>query len=132
MKNKAFSLIELMIVIVIVAILAAIAVPMFTNMVAQSRSADGSAALALVRAKQEVFRSTHFRYATTLTELPGYTEDPSNYGQFYTVTITEADANTFTAISTDSQDSVGYKDPGTDKWTINQDMKDPYHETKGW
>ncbi|MCB1042422.1 MAG: prepilin-type N-terminal cleavage/methylation domain-containing protein [Acidobacteria bacterium] len=132
MKRSAFSIIELMIVVVILGILAAIAVPLYSGMVAQSRSADGSAALSQLKAKQEVFRSTHFRYASTLTDLPGYDADPFNYGTHYQVTIENATNTTFRAVAADRQKAIGGKEPGDDVWFINETTKDPVHQSKGW
>lgn len=131
-KRAGFSLIELMVVIVVIGILAAIAVPLYTSRVAQSRSSDGAAALALVKAKQEVFRSTHFRYANTLDELPGYDSDPADYGNYYRVTIDSATANTFRAVASDAQDAVGRKAAGADVWFITESTKEAVHESKGW
>ena len=51
--NRGFTLVELMIVVAIVAILAAIGYPSYQNSVQKSRRADGRAALQEAAARQE-------------------------------------------------------------------------------
>ena len=131
MKSKGFSLIELMVVIAIIAILAGIALPLYTGHVARSKSSEGGAALSLVKTRQEAFRSTHFRYAATLSELPGYDADTVNVGQFYQITLV-ATPTTFTATASDTQKAIGSKAPGTDIWTIDQDSSKPEHTSEGY
>ena len=64
MKSKGFSLIELMIVIVIVSILAAIAIPSYREQVAKSRRAEAMRGLGDLLLRQERWRSNHTSYAT--------------------------------------------------------------------
>ncbi len=56
-SNKGITLIELLLVILIVAILAAIAVPIYTNYMARARRSDAKVALEQVRAAQEMWRA---------------------------------------------------------------------------
>lgn len=67
-KVKGFTLIELMIVVVIVAILAAIAIPSYQNSIQQTRRSDAREALTRIAAMQERFFFTNNRYGT-LVEL---------------------------------------------------------------
>lgn len=64
-KQQGFTLIELMIVIAIIAILAAIALPMYQNYVAKSQAAAGLAEISPGRAQAEI-RITEARLTTTL------------------------------------------------------------------
>jgi type IV pilus assembly protein PilE len=65
MKNqKGFTLIEVMIVVVIVAILAAIAVPSYQDSIRKTRRADAKEALTRIAALQERFFFTNNRYGT--------------------------------------------------------------------
>lgn len=66
-QNAGFTLIELMIVVVIVAILAGIAYPSYTRYVIEARRADGQAALLQVAAQLEKFYSQCGRYTTAIT-----------------------------------------------------------------
>ncbi|QGT77485.1 prepilin-type N-terminal cleavage/methylation domain-containing protein [Guyparkeria halophila] len=72
--NHGFTLVELMIVVVIVAILASIALPSFLEQINKTRRADGTSKLLEIMQAQERYRTTEFTYTTDLTEL-GYTVD---------------------------------------------------------
>ena len=70
MKSRmGFTLIELLVVIVIIGILAAIAIPMYTNSMQRARRADAKTALEQLRAAQEMRRAEQGGYSTDLTEL---------------------------------------------------------------
>ena len=70
MKSRmGFTLIELLVVIVIIGILAAIAIPMYTNYMQRARRADAKTALEQLRAAQEMRRAEQGGYSTDLTEL---------------------------------------------------------------
>ena len=68
-SKKGITLIELLVVISIVAILAAIAVPVYTNYMQRARRADAKTALEQLRAAQEMFRAERGSYSTNLTQL---------------------------------------------------------------
>ena len=67
--KKGITLVELLIVIVIVGILAAIAIPSYTNYMVRTRRADAKTALEQFRAAQEMRRAERGSYATDITEL---------------------------------------------------------------
>jgi type IV pilus assembly protein PilE len=65
MKRLAgFTLIELMVVVAIMAILAAIAIPSFTEQVRKSRRTDAIQGLGDIQLKQERWRANHTTYGT--------------------------------------------------------------------
>jgi type IV pilus assembly protein PilE len=67
--NRGLTLIELMIVIVIVGILAAIAIPAYTNYMQRARRVDAKTALEHLRASQEMFRAERGFYTTNINSL---------------------------------------------------------------
>jgi type IV pilus assembly protein PilE len=74
-KLRGFTLIELMIVIVIVAILLTIALPSYQQQVRKTRRSLARAELMEVMARQEQFFLDHRHYAGVLTDL-GYPASP--------------------------------------------------------
>jgi prepilin-type N-terminal cleavage/methylation domain-containing protein len=76
LSSKGFTLIELMIVVVIIGILAAVAVPAYFNHILRSRQADAYHNLLDIKAAQEVVYSLENNYATADTALHNIT--PAN------------------------------------------------------
>jgi type IV pilus assembly protein PilE len=102
MKQRGVTLIELMIVVSIVSILAAIAYPSYRNQLMRSHRAEGKAALLQVQVAQEKYFLQASRYGT-LAELStislGLKADGSDF----------VTANGYYKISFPSQDDVSYK-----------------------
>lgn len=73
--QRGFTLIEVMIVVIVVAILAAIAFPQYRDYVLRSNRAVAKSLLTQVADRQEQFYSANKRYSDDLTEL-GYPADP--------------------------------------------------------
>lgn len=102
--NGGFSLIELMIVVVIIALLAAVALPSYQNSIAKSRRTVAKTALLDLAARQEKYFSTMNQYTTELTGtaglgIPSTTLSDGN-SALYTLEITvdnKANPPTFTA-----------------------------------
>ena len=62
--RKAFTLIELMIVVVIVAILAASAYPIYRSVVSRAYEAEVLSGMAVFRTAQRLYRAEYGRYGT--------------------------------------------------------------------
>jgi type IV pilus assembly protein PilE len=99
---QGFTLIELMIVVVVAGILAAVALPAYQQMVIKGRRADAVAALSAVQQAQERWRANNARYTDDLNKLGlGNATDKGHYlialdgvdAAGYTVTATVAEGS---------------------------------------
>ena len=61
-RLKGFSLVELMIVIVIIGVLAAIAVPIYSNNVQKAKRSEADAALGSIRTQLDIYIAEYGRY----------------------------------------------------------------------
>lgn len=61
-KIRGFTLIELMIVVAVIAVLAMIALPMFTEQLRKGKRAEAMRALAQIQLRQEAYRSNATSY----------------------------------------------------------------------
>ena len=64
-KSRGFTLIELMIVVAIIGVLSALAIPAFRSYVQKARMTEGSAFLGEIRQREEAYRAEFGQYATT-------------------------------------------------------------------
>jgi len=121
LKSKTgITLIELLIVVVIVGILAAIAIPMYTGYMQRARRADAKTALEQLRAAQEMRRAERGSYAVTadIVALRTTWGAPAATIGDYTITMAATTATfTGTATAFTSRQSVDTAVP----LTINQD-----------
>jgi type IV pilus assembly protein PilE len=106
MNRRGFTLVELMIVVAVLGILAAIAVPMYRGYISTSKMAEAKANLETIRLLQEQYYADHRVYvaggdtAGLIAALPGF--EPGNpTGLFYTYSVTlPGGAQTFLATAT--------------------------------
>ena len=63
-KNHGFTLVELMIVIVIIGVLAAIAVPIYTSNVQKAKMSEADAALGTIRTQLRIYKAENGDYPT--------------------------------------------------------------------
>lgn len=102
-RQRGFTLIELLIVIVIIAILAAIAIPSYRHYVVKAHRTDARRALLELAGKQERYFYSHNTYADSLDKLSVGSSTVD--GNQYTIEVTDAsDADfTLTATAIDAQ-----------------------------
>jgi len=96
-KQNGFTLIELMIVVAIIGILAALAYPSYQESVTKARRADGMALLTEIVNAQERYFTQNNTYTTDLTDLgyPSATNVESEEG-FYKATASVCTGATIT------------------------------------
>ena len=71
-SKKGLTLIELLVVIMIVGILAAVAIPAYSNYMIRARRADAKTALEQLRASQEMRRAERGSYTTDISRASNY------------------------------------------------------------
>jgi prepilin-type N-terminal cleavage/methylation domain-containing protein len=77
--SKGFTLVELMVVVSIIAILAAIAIPIYTNYVYRGKQVEAKTLLMTLKVEEEQFHAENNCYTTTITDLVETNKDfPNN------------------------------------------------------
>ena len=120
-QQKGFTLIELMVVVAIVGILVAVALPSYTDYVIRSKRADATGALMAATNAMERWRANNFSYAGASAGVTFAANVPSDgsASPYYTLSISNLSASTYTitarAIS-EQDDSLG----GPERLIIDQ------------
>jgi len=102
--RKGFTLVELMVVVIIVGVLAAVAVPIFRGNVKRAMASEGAALLGSVLTAQKVYYAEHATYTQSKTALM---VDGTGNKYFTDYTVTSADENGFVATTTGRGDADG-------------------------
>lgn len=121
--SAGVTLLELLVVVVIVGILAAIAVPSYRNYVLRAQRSDATATLLRIAAAQEKFYLQNNTYTTTFGTggLNLGATNASEHG-WYTVAIAKNPELTqgFTATATAPSTSPQYRDTECREFSINE------------
>ena len=96
---RGMTLIELLIVVAIVGILAAIAGPALNDQVIKSRRADARNTLLAAQIEQEQYRANNLTYATSMSAM-GMGSFDSTTRDYYRVEVVSADATGFLITAT--------------------------------
>ncbi len=96
---RGMTLIELLIVVAIVGILAAIAGPAWNDQVIKSRRADARNTLLAAQIEQEQYRANNLTYATSMSAM-GMGSFDSTTRDYYRVEVVSADATGFLITAT--------------------------------
>lgn len=118
---RAFSLQELLVVLVIIGILTLIALPNLMPLISRAKSAEAQQQLAFIHSLQKTYFYSHSRYSNSLEEI-GYEQVRTvNEGGTanYFLEITEASESGFKAKATAVVDFDG--DGILNVWEIDQD-----------
>lgn len=110
-KSAGFTLIELMIVVAIVSILLAVAIPSYNSQMRKSRRAEAKQILSDMQLQQEKWRSSHATYGTSTSVSTSNVPIPAT-STYYTITLTTAATATgygytATAVGAQAADSCG-------------------------
>ncbi len=97
-RQQGFTLIELMIAVIIIAILAGIALPAYQDYVRKARRADAHDSLMFIHNLQEKWRANNPQYSGSLADI-GFTGAASADG-YYSLALSGASATGFTATAT--------------------------------
>jgi type IV pilus assembly protein PilE len=132
--KEGVTLLEVMVVVVIVGILAAIAIPAYNDYITRARRSDAFTALETVRAAQEMYRAEkgEYRNSTDFNNglLPGCRSDMAENN--YTITLPTATATTFTVRAAPKNKQAGDYTFEVDQNGTKQYNDGSLHTVKSW
>lgn len=105
-RSSGFTLIEMMIVVAIIAILAAVAVPSYTGYVQRGKLAEATATLSDLRVRLEQWYQDNRKYTNAADNACGVAMPAAGY---FTFTCANADTQQFVVTATGAGDMAGYE-----------------------
>ena len=132
MKNKGFTLLELLIVIAIIGILAGVAYPSYMQYLLKSKRSEAQSILIELANRQEMYYLDHHQYAADLKTELGLSANPFiTENGYYSVSSSSATATvdftlTATAINTQAADT------DCAKLGINQNLEKTATSSSCW
>lgn len=108
-RCRGWSLVELMVALLVLAILLSLAYPAYNNQVIKSRRADGHALLYEAAQRQQQFFTSNNQYTATVG-VGGLEMAAASDSGFYTLSINRPNATTYTLTAT----AVSPQDADTD------------------
>ena len=133
-KSKGFTLLELIIVIIIIGILAALALSSYSGMVEKGRTAEAKLLLGDIRTMETAYFLENGVYTTNITGLGlGITTDTCNNASWYKYTSSSSTAAvpvlTATRCTSGGKSPTGSTPPGA--YTIQLDMNTSQFNVSG-
>ncbi len=122
--NKGFTLVELMITVSILAILAAVAIPAYSNYMNRAKQSDAIIGLKAAQMAQEQYYSENNEYSSKIDLLPGFSDGDTDNAYVkgeYTLSVASASTTAFSIAATSGT--------LTDRWKIDQAMINPVADT---
>ena len=120
-RQKGLTLVELMVVVAVMAVIASIAYPLYTNQVQKTRRADAKIALESIALAQERFFTINGRYTGSLSSLQ-VSDDIQGGGSdqgYYDISVV-ASTIQFTVTAEKSSTGAQSSDNDCAEFTINQ------------
>lgn len=124
-RPAGFTLLELMIVVAVIAVLAAIALPNYIEQVRKGKRAEAVQAIGDMQLRQERWRADNSSYAT-LDELTGSAANSTAYNaglKYYTISISGNNATDYVITATRKGDLAN--DPRCGNFTLTRDIVAP-------
>ena len=123
-RTPGFTLVELMVTVAIIAVLAAVAIPAYSNYINRAKQSDAIIGLKAAQMAQEQYFSENHAYCSTIDWLPGFADDNANNSYTkgeYTLSASATTVPSFEVKATSSK--------LTDRWKIDQSMINPEADT---
>jgi type IV pilus assembly protein PilE len=123
-RSRGFTIVELMITVVVIAVLAALAYPSFLGAIRKSRRSDAVAALTQVQQAQERWRNNKAAYAGNAlltTAAPNGLGQPSAVSPsgYYDIAISGESASTYTLSATAKTGKTQAEDAGCQVMSVS-------------